>query len=175
MLPVRYVFFGNDAESKTYPISTVRGWELKIQEWDWVDSYRMGWRFPSSLLLSFEAKHPVARQSDGRYVAKDGGLFHLSGYELPLIQLDVALEHLQKSVALITTWQEWLEISKVSESVSGVIQIETKRGDCFYLEDLNTSVDLASLQQWLHQQTVPQQCYILTNELLSCEQLRPIR
>jgi len=164
------VFFGNDAESKVYPISTVRGWELKIQEWDWVSSYRMGWRFPSSLFLSFEAKHPVARQPNGMYVAKDGSLFHLNGYDLPLMQLDVSSIHLPQSMMLIETWQEWLEIGKLSESISGLIQIETKRGDCFYLEDLSSSVDLELLKQWLSLQKFPQQCYILSSEVLSCEQ-----
>lgn len=171
LLPVKYVFFGNDAQSKIYPISTVHGWELKIQEWDWVSSYRMGWRFPSSLLLSFEAKHPIARQPDGSYVAQDGGLFHLSGYDLPLIQLDVDSQHLKQGVALIATWQQWLDLESISESISGLVRIETKRGDSFYLETIDSHVSMPFLERWLSQQVLPQQCFILSSELISCEPL----
>ena len=170
-LPVKYVLFGNQSQSKEYPISTVHGWELKIQEWDWVSSYRMGWRFPSSLFLYFEAKKPIARYSDGRYVTNDGDLFHLTGYNLPLVGLEVQVAHLQKMVNLMSAWQDWFELDQISEFSSGVVMVKTKRGDNFYLGNIEESVDLVKLNKWLGRNTAPQRCFILPNEVLSCEQL----
>ena len=168
VLPVKYVLFGQASEGKSYPISTVKAWENKIQTWDWVSGYRIEWRFPHTLLLHFDAKTPVAKQSDGLYIASDGDLFHLSGYDLPLVGIDVQLGHIPDALAILFGIQESIDVRYIHEDSSGIVLVETMRGDQVLFNGIEHPPDLLAVNDKVFNKKHNARCYVLHRYELVC-------
>lgn len=167
VLPVRFVFFGNDSPSRSYPMSTVASWERKLQEWDWVESYRLQWRFPHTLMMSFKAKTPAARQADGQYIAANGELFHLSGYDLPLVIIDVSKEHRLNAINMLFNIKHYMNIERIYEDASGVMLVDTKRGDRIVFPNIENLPDFLKISGWLKKKSYSQRCFV-SHSKLSC-------
>ncbi|MCP8352048.1 hypothetical protein [Candidatus Synchoanobacter obligatus] len=129
-LPVKYVWYGADHKQLTTDFSSVGDWENAVKEWDWVDAYRLQWRFPNVLFLEVSSKVPAAKLSSGAYVSDNLDVFSVKGAfpdALPL--LTVTKDSLFEAVLLLKKLSQVVEIRTMSQSRSGIVKVVTTSGD----------------------------------------------